>query len=308
MKTYKMMNGLIFVAIVLGLTQAHADESETVTNPDASASITDPTKSAQPAPPSTYDKISKHVGLSYYNVFRGAPLSDVTNRYQPAPDGSLDTTNTQNLESTITAGWKFSKDWLFGTYTHFYFSPMGNPTSENNANMQWLDPALLISKANMVETGGLKIKGQLSATLPVSQYDTLKKNGLITGITPMANILYEIPKTKLTIGLYTYFTAYIPGSNAIEDHRTMKLIMAPNANYQINKSLAATLWIDAVQVKRYKHSGFFSGMNNPDMDIEPGINWDINQYLSFNPFLNIYPSKPTLSATSFQAALAGKIF
>jgi hypothetical protein len=122
------------------------------------------------------------------------------------------------------------------------------------------------------------------------------------------NLLYDVPKTKLTLGLYSYVTAYIPGPNVAETHRTLKLIMAPNANYQITKSFAATVWVDAIQVIRKNHTGFFSGMNNPDMDIEPGVNWDINQYLSFNPFLNIYPSHPTLNATSFQAVLAGKLF
>jgi len=61
-------------------------------------------------------------------------------------------------------------------------------------------------------------------------------------------------------------------------------------------------------VRRFKHSGFFSGMNNPDMDIEPGVNWDITPYLSFNPFLNIYPGTPTINASSLQAVIAGKIF
>jgi hypothetical protein len=286
---------------------AYADETSSTVNPDTASNPSQPNQ-AKPTEPSTYDKISKHVALNYFNVIRGGPLSDMTNRYQPAPDGTLDTTSTQNVEGTVTSGWKFSKDWMLGAYAHFFYSPLGNPTSQDNANMQWLDPALVLSKANMVNVGGLKIKGQLSATLPVSQYDTLKKNGAITGITPTANILYDIPKTKLTLGLYTYFTAYIPGSEAIENFRTLKLIMAPNANYQITKTFAATLWIDAVQVRRYKHSGFFSGMNNPEMDIEPGVNWDVTPFLSVNPFLNIYPGKPTLSATSFQAVLAGKIF
>jgi hypothetical protein len=308
-KRWIAVAGLIAFAPVAFAPVALADDNGSVVNADtATNSPTGSSEPSQPTEPSTYDKISKHVALTYFNILRGAPLSDVSNRYQPAPDGTLDTTNTQNLESTVTAGWKFSKDWMFGAYTHFFYSPLGNPTAYNNANMQWLDPALVLSKANMVSIGGLKIKGQLSATFPMSPYDTLQKNGLITGITPTANILYDIPKTKLTLGLYTYVTAYIPGSNAIENYRTMKLIMAPNANYQITKSFAATLWVDAIQVRRFKHSGFFSGMNNPDMDIEPGVNWDITPYLSFNPFLNIYPSAPTMNASSLQAVIAGKIF
>jgi hypothetical protein len=49
-------------------------------------------------------------------------------------------------------------------------------------------------------------------------------------------------------------------------------------------------------------------MNNPEMDIEPGVNWDVTPFLSLNPFLNIYPGKMTMSATSLQMVLAGKIF
>lgn len=312
------MNRLLIASavVILGLSQAYADDTGSVVNADTTTTGSTPGAnpgSTQAKPvvnqePSTYDKVAKHVSFTYFNVLRGGPLSDVTNRYQPAPDGTLDTTNTQNVESTVTAGWKFSKDWVVGAYAHFFYSPLGNPTHDNDANLQWLDPALLISKANMVDMGGLKIKGQLSATLPMSRYDRLKKDGSITGFTPTANILYDVPKSKLTLGFYTYVTAYLSGPDAADTHRTLKLIMAPNANYQITKTFAATVWVDAIQVTRKNHSGFFSGMSNPDMDIEPGVNWDINQYLSFNPFLNIYPGHPTMNASSLQAVLAGKLF
>jgi hypothetical protein len=174
--------------------------------------------------------------------------------------------------------------------------------------MQWLDPALMISRANMVNNNGFKIKGQLFATLPMSRYDTLKKNGTISGVSPTAIMTYDVPKSKLSVGLYSYLTAYIPGSDTTENYRTLKLVMAPNANYQITKSFAATMWIDAIQVTRKRHTGIFSGMNNPEMDIEPGVNWDVTPFLSLNPFLNIYPGKMTMSATSLQMVLAGKIF
>jgi hypothetical protein len=49
-------------------------------------------------------------------------------------------------------------------------------------------------------------------------------------------------------------------------------------------------------------------MNNDLMDLEPGINWDVNRYLSVNPILNIYPSNLTLASTSIQAVLIGKVF
>ena len=72
--------------------------------------------------------------------------------------------------------------------------------------------------------------------------------------------------------------------------------------------MAATLWVDLIQAKHFKGLGGPLNMTNDPWDIEPGISWDITRYLTLNPIINIYPSTPTLAATSLQAVLIAKAF
>jgi hypothetical protein len=278
----------------LGCSLVHAQAVENTTTATSTQSF--------------FDLLIQKTTLSYYGIYRGAPLADLTNSLQPTPKGILDPGNPQSVESLVTFGYRFSPDLTFNAIAHFYYFPIGNPAGTGHS-IQMLDPMLMIQRTNVINRNGFRLSARLYFQLGTSQAD-LKGSNLLASVTPTVIVNYEVPGTKLTIGAYSYFRAYIPSPDAAPNSPTYKIVIAPNANYPLSSTVAATLWVDFVQATRFGGSGFISGLTNPLMDIEPGISWDISKYFSINPVINIYiyPSNPTLAATSLQAYIIAKAF
>jgi hypothetical protein len=253
------------------------------------------------------DLLSEKTTLVYSGTFRGGPLMDLRNSCQPSVDGNIDRTNPLSVESQVTAGYKLSKDLMVGAVGHFMYFPVGKPVGTGQ-NVQLLDPSLTISKSDLIRWEGFRLKGSLLAELPAVADDFLQRNHLATALSSVVNMTYTLPNSPLTVGVFGYLRGYVPTSEASPTCRTYKVYVAPNFNYQLTESFAATLWIDLIQANRYAGSHFITGLENATVDIEPGINFDITKNVSFNPILNIYPAHPTLSSTSIQANIVAKAF
>lgn len=256
---------------------------------------------------SVWQKISEKAVLNYFGVYRGGPLSDIKNSLQPDIQGNLSGSNPQSIDNLVTTGYKIDKDSYAALNTHFYYYPVGNPVG-NGQDLQMWDPSLVYNRSNLINSNGFKLTGRVNLFLPLTSVDLLQTQHQLTSMDATFIANYDVPHTALTVGLFGYVRGYIPKSDAIATARTYKIYLAPNANYQITKTVAATLWVDLLQITRNRGTGFISGMSNYTVDIEPGINWDITNKISFNPILNIYPSNPTLAATSIQAILVAKAF
>ncbi len=256
---------------------------------------------------SLFDLLSEKTSLSYYGYYRGGPIGDLGNSLQPGVDGNLDESSPQSVENFVMSGIKLNRDLCVGVTWHFNYFMMGNPVGTGQ-DLQMLDPLLTLVHNNILDRNGFKLSGKLLTALPISSADGLKPNHMVTYIQPQLNGTYSIPHTDLTLGLFTYIRGYIHSAHTPDDARSYKLYVAPNANYQLSRTVAFTLWVDLVQATRNGRTGFISGIQNPVADIEPGINWDITPNISLNPILNIYPSNPTLAATSLQAILVAKAF
>ncbi len=253
------------------------------------------------------ETLQEKLALTYFGVYRGASLSDLGNSLQPDTNGQLDPTSPQSLENIITAGYRISKDSMIGINTHFYYFPIGHPAGAGQSLQMW-DPSVVLSKSGLVDQGGFKLNAKLTVQLPITSVDILQTHHFAATIQPALIGNYDIPKTNLSIGFFSFITAYIPTNKTPENSRTYKIYLAPTANYQLSKTLAATLWVDLFQVTRNQGTGFFSGMSNYTVDIEPGISWDITKNISINPMINFYPATPTLAATSLQAIIIAKAF
>lgn len=259
------------------------------------------------APTSFYDKLAKHATVTYFGVYRGASLNDMGNKFQPDVDGNLDTTSTQSMENLVTVGYKPNTQTTVGVSTHFFYSPVGNPLG-GGKNFEWLDPALIVKRANLIQVGNFSVMGELSTTLPSSQYDYLKMHGMDASFSPIFNINYDVPNTKLSLSYYGYVTAYLPGANHTATYRNYKIYGAPNATYQFTPKLGATLWIDLIQASRANTASgsLLHGAHNADMDIEPGVAWEFVKNWTINPMINIYPKTVTMAASSVQMVIVGK--
>ena len=260
---------------------------------------------------SLYKKIKENSAMSYFGIYAGGSVAHPVDALQPGVNGALDPTQPQRLENFITPSYKLSKDLSVGVVTHSYYYMAGtNPSAgQTGQDLRMLDPALKVSRANLIDTGPLKLTGILTATLPITANDTLGKNKEITGISPTFSADYDIPKTALTLSLYGYVTGYIGTSSTPGTANNYKVYLAPNANYQFTPKFAGTMWVDLVQISHTRdNSGLLAGANNATADIEPGFKYDFSKNFSLNPILNIYPSNPTLASTSVQAVILGKFF
>jgi hypothetical protein len=315
----KIWVAALAVSCVAGIASAdnttpatQAPVSDSVNSSAAAPSSPVDNVSQSSAGSSTYQKLKDMFQASYFGDYRGGNPGQYGNGLQPGTDGNPDSTSPQGIESYVTTGYKFAPDWMAGVTSHFFYNETDStgPGLES-AGFRMLNPSIVISKANLINSNGFKLKGYIYGQIPVSNYDYISVPGrnMVTSIQPTANLTYDIKGTRWTLGLYNYITAYIPGSNTPDGLRTYKLYQAPYVNYQMTPTVAATLWVDLFQITRKQGTPFITGMDNYMPDLEPGVNWDvIPGYLSLNPMLNIYPGHATLASTSFQMVIVGSAF
>lgn len=256
---------------------------------------------------SFFEILSEKSTLSYFGIYRGAALNDLGNSRQPTVGGLPDDTQPQSVENLVTAGARLTPDITLGASAHFNYFPVGSPVGSGQ-NLQMLDPILYLSGANLVNQNGFNLGTRLSVQLPLTQADSLLKNHLASAISTLWILNYNAAKSPLTLGMVGSVTGYIANAAAAPNVRTYKAVLAPNGSYQITPTVAATLWIDLLAATRNGGTGFLSGMKLGETDIEPGISWGVTKNVTINPFLNIYPSNPTLASTSIQANIIAKAF
>lgn len=262
-------------------------------------------------------KLHDNVAFDYFGIYRGSNVGNPGGAYQPGYDSPAggDVNGAQSLESYVTAGWRPAKDWMVGIMSHFMYNSATAPDQFGaggtpQAGFQLLDPSFVVTKANLVDKGQFKIKGYLYVEVPVTHFDyiTLPGHNMATSVAPTANITYDFKNSRFSVGTYTYIRGYVAGSDSPDDLRTYRFVAAPYGSYQITPTVAASLWVDLIDLRRTGGSPFFSayGLQNEEGDIEPGISWDVLPgKLTVNPILNIFTGNPTLATTSIQAVIIG---
>jgi hypothetical protein len=253
------------------------------------------------------DQFTEHTTLSYYGIYRGGSLANLGSPFQPNIDGTLDSSSPQVLDSSLTGGYKIPGGFLAGAIARFYLFPTLDPRGTNQ-KIQLMDPILFLAKPGLVNTSHFKLDGRITLQLPLSQDDALIHNHLAGALSATFNSRYEDLSGKLTLGIYGYVRGFIPTPDMMANAPTDSLAAAPYVNYKITEALTATLWVDLVQATRTRGTGFLSGLINGPIDIEPGINWDINKTFSINPILNLYPDHLTLASSSIQILMMAKAF
>lgn len=296
----KLLSAAFCGALVITVQVASADDLRRV--------VRDNVTGTSQAEGFSFKSVTDKMALSYMGVYRGAGLSDLGSTYQPAVDGSSDKTSGQHIENIVRLGVRPTSDTIVGLQGHFYAYPVGKAETDRGNKFEMWDPSLYLQKNAMVDSSGFRLDGRLNLTLPTSNPDILRTQHLATSLFATAIGNYQVPKTALTVGFFGFVAGYMPSNDTLADARTYKIYFAPTASYQISKRVAATLWIDLISAARNRGTGFFSGLKNAPIDIEPGISWDITDYLTVNPQLNIYPETPTLAATSIQMNVIAKAF
>lgn len=253
------------------------------------------TTSVEAVQPSLTDKIELNLWSNTHGPSIGTPNSLIPVATGVAPKGS-DSTSYQDIvyaENVITTGWKFTpeKSAEFNTDIFTYFGQGKNPELVNSYAS--------IRDRKLFKTAGINHDVMLRMYVPTAVHQAYQVPGLITAPALVDNATYDVG--NWTLGLWQRYRWYFTTSaSSIQ----WTIDWAPNANWQFSKKVAATLWIDAIQLSQKKGSGVI----NQYMDIEPGINWDITPKIAVNPYLNLYPQSLTANATSINVLLTAHAF
>jgi len=224
--------------------------------------------------------------LNYFAIFYGPSLKN-PNSFQPSPLGVPDPDRPLILRNVLGLGYSLSE--LVGVSASAAWS--WQPVLKQQ--LQLHDPFLRLSHNSLFYTGGLNLYADVRAHFPVTSIS--RDNDLLLGVQFFQALTYDIPETRLTLGLYTSERGNIFGGEGYGDD--LELYVAPNVNYQVSPTVAFTVLYEF----QFSHTFGRRAMNiNYDgSDIQPGVRWDITRQFWVNPYLNILPSNFGLGTTSF---------
>jgi len=229
---------------------------------------------------SLLDKIQVNFAGTYY----GPGLSNIS---AASPDAtSLSGNGVQNLDSTLMAGYKLTDNIVAGPVLAFKLMPMGKE-GVGDAGVGLKDPFLRAIHGKVYSKGNLNLSMDLRAYLPVTAGS--QKATKQFGIRSSQNLSYEIPNTRLTLISSTFVRAWLYGSQMLDGSNSdLEIVFSPNLNYQFSPKVAATLWVDLLQLT-HTMGDPTANLANSAIDIQPGVNWDVTQNFSLQPYLNFYP-------------------
>jgi hypothetical protein len=242
-----------------------------------------------------FRSLKERLSLSYFGAYFGPGLGQ-QNDYTPGADGTNG--DVQNLDGVITAGYKVSKRIFIGVGIPLIYTPFREEKGVTMPNL-----FLRLADSEFIKKGPFKMA--LSSRFYLPTNSDSRENGFVTGIRLEQNLTYEIKKAAVTLGLYTYERTYYYNSKATGG-TPFTLYAAPYLNYQFANRVAATLWIDLVQMKQVKGKPI-SEMENASVDFQPGLNWDVNDQLSLNPYLNLYPGNLSADSSSLGLIVSAKV-
>jgi len=234
------------------------------------------------------------LGISYYGVYSGPSLG-FQNDYNPTYDGKEG--DVQNLDSLITASYKITSKFQAGVAFPVLYIPYGDSeTILNNVFVR-------VSRSELIKSARFKMSLASRFYLPTNQDS--RDAGFKTGIRVEQNSTYDLKRLPITLGLYTYERQYYYDSKA-PSRSILTLYAAPYVNYQFTSKVGATLWVDLIQLKQPQGKSV-SKMENAPVGVQPGVNWDVNDKVSLNPYINLYPGYLSADSSSLGLIISAKV-
>lgn len=235
--------------------------------------------------------------FTYWANYNGPSVGDFSS-FQNNADGTSAKGNlgmAQNFDVFLIGGYKLTPDVSLGPIVEFHYRPvLGSDVTLNDAGVRLVN-------SHFIKIGSFNDSGDIRVLGPAQT--SHRDINMVGAIESVHNMTYEVPHTKMTLGLYTFLEAWAYTSY-MDGQQSMRYYAAPNMAYALSSNVQFTVWNDLFSLRHFRGS---SGFANDPIDVEPGINWDVTPYLSVNPYLNIYSGKPTLSASYIGCILTGKV-
>jgi len=302
-KTSAVLFGIQTLALATSLTASTAwADTATATSSNLSATTIQP---------SSLSKIMEKVGLSYTAYYNGPGLTglnqDINPQYTSKSDSLSLVDSSQNLDSFIGLTYKINPNLVVGASDEVktYFEP----SADGSATTVY-SPYVRLNLPHLVQKGGLNINSDiLRVYLPIA--DDMQKAGLATILRTQYYVTYDIPKTRVSVGVLPAFRFYIHSRPETAADTDFRMTFSAFANYQLSEKVAATLWTDWVDARHYVNSGFdLANLSKAEdaADVQPGLSWDVTKAITLNPYISIFPKNPTLASTSVNMIISAKVF
>lgn len=261
--------------------------AQTAPAPSTTSSTLTSTNTVAETLPSFRDKLI----LSYYGVFSGPSLGKLSS-YNP--DISGDEGSPMNVDGALSIGFKPITHMTTSVGVPFVYQPVLKQTVTVNDLYLRLGYGQLINKGNFNLGGGVRVYAPTSVKS--------KERGQRAGTRFEGVASYAFGNTGLDLGLYSFVrnNYFKQGGKGT----ALSFYSAPFMNYKLTEKLSATLWVDLIQLGQSTES---STMKNDPITAQTGLNWDISNKLSINPYINLYPRTPTLDSSSFGMILSAKV-
>jgi hypothetical protein len=279
MKTKKMNLALALAALAIS-SAALAEETSTT--------------SVQAVAPKLLDNVT----MSYLGYLYGPTIGEGGSR---TTDGDRGVTQNGgdfvNLDSQFKTGYKLNKDVTVAGTFRWIHRVQGQSTIVKDA---WLSAA----HAHAVQRGNFNSAMDVRLYLPTSFGS--QDRDLIAGLRFSQNNTLAIG--DLTAGIYTFERVDFTGGRG-NGTRLFYLYAAPNAAYQISKTVAGTLWVDLAQYETMRGDAlaFNYDAGAAAADVELGVSWDITPSINVNPYVQVVPTNMRADSTTLNMILSAKL-
>jgi hypothetical protein len=275
-KTTAVIGTLAMACSLMSASSAMADTSTTTV--DATA-------------PRLADKLI----ASYWGYYAGPALSNITDRATLTNDtGDLD--DVQGLDSTVTLGYRLTKDISMTANYRSIYTPVMPDGSADYLNK---DGWIAVRNGKILNNGqGLNLAADIRAYVPIQTSGRMN-----TAFRSTQTLTYDIPKTRLTLGTFTIARVnLLHGEHGAKNVDNMNLSLSTLLNYQMTPTLALTGWSDILtyDIK------FDKDVYNKLVPISVGMNWDINPKISVNPQLTAFPGAARLNNVTLGGILSAR--
>lgn len=199
-----------------------------------------------------------------------------------------DDAKSQSLENWLGAYYRLNPDLKVGVLTQFAIQPWDAKTA-----FEMRDPALRLKHSNLWSKAGFQLKSDLRLYVPATSSSQAK--GMIAGLRTSPALNYDIPGTRISLGLDTMLRLNAFNSTGTGRASALQARVSAYANYNFRDNLSAGIWSDLTQPEISARDG--SASNGSLANLQPNVNWDITPAISLNPYLNFFPGNLSIDST-----------
>lgn len=220
------------------------------------------------------EKTLFQVAMAYY----GPSVGDFSGSQPTAADSRGG--GPQLIDTGIIAAYRVNQNLNIGPVIKLNVQPGDAP------GVTFGDPYLRIQHTSLFSANGLTIGGDLRFYVPVSEFSQTQQ--LLTGMRATPFISYDVPTTKLNLGVFSFVRRNFFGGNLGNDYA---FYVAPNAAYTFFDNFSATAWFEAIDAG-------YSAPNDKwamgDINLQLGVDWLPIPQLEFQPYLKVFLSNPSV--------------